>query len=94
MPIAKEYAKLAEFLEASTEKEIILSIRNVEQIIGKKLPDSAYKIRQWWENDKTRPHARNGWMDAGWETFQVKMEKERIPFRKLLLEKSAQNTDK
>lgn len=83
MPTAEEYAKLAEFLEASTEEKLVLSIKNVEQIIGVSLPESAYNIRQWWENDKGKPQAKNGWLNVGWKTFQVQMGKERIPFRKI-----------
>ncbi|MFX0058379.1 MAG: hypothetical protein ACFE8J_08780 [Candidatus Heimdallarchaeota archaeon] len=82
MPTAEEYAKLADFLNASTEEEIVLSIRNVEQIIGVPLPESAYNIRQWWENDEGHTQAKNGWLDVGWKTFQVQMDLQRIPFKK------------
>ena len=82
MPTAEEYAKLAKFLKTSTEKEIVLSIKNVEQIIGVPLPKSARNFRQWWENDLGHTQAKNGWLDVGWETFRVEMEKKRVPFRK------------
>jgi hypothetical protein len=48
-------------------KEITLGFRQIEEIIGGQLPESAFNYREWWSNQsnvKNRPQAR-AWINAG-----------------------------
>jgi hypothetical protein len=53
--------------------EISLSFREIEDIIGASLPNSAHVYREWWANQadlSTRPQAK-AWIDAGFEVEAV-----------------------
>ena len=63
----RKYAPLTEYLSKITANKIILTLSEIEKIIGDKLPPSAYKHEVWWaNNDETHPH-RFGWINAGFE---------------------------
>lgn len=71
MAIGDKYKKLREYLEDhNTETHIILSYEQIESIIGKKLPESAYKYSEaWWANTNS-PQA-TAWIGTGYETDYV-----------------------
>ena len=67
-----KYEPLEIYLEniPSTKREVTLTFREVERILGARLPASAFKYREWWANQSdtsNRPHAR-AWANA---TFVV-----------------------
>lgn len=76
-----KYMKLAEFLvkRARALKEITLSFREVEEIIGDKLPESARTRRSWWSNVRGRMPSE-AWMTVGWTVKEVNLEEEKVTF--------------
>ena len=69
-----KYGELARFLEGYKEPVCGLKFKQVEDIIGSKLPMSARQRRTgwlWWTNESSRTQARNGWMAAGWIVSNV-----------------------
>jgi len=57
----------------SNVKVKTLTFREIEKILGFKLPNSAYDHRQWWANPSSaddHPHAQS-WLAAGWEVETV-----------------------
>lgn len=52
---------------------IQLTYGEIEEIIRKPLPDSAYKYREWWANGG---HSQaDAWLDAGWKVEEVNLGK-------------------
>lgn len=61
------YEPLRTRLEASPQAAVTLSFDEIERLLGRRLPPSAYdeKIkRQWWANTDTHSQAR-AWLKAG-----------------------------
>jgi hypothetical protein len=76
------YNPLRRFLETRNKPRISLSFRELERILGFKLPHSAYAHRAWWANDHTHTHARNGWLAAGYMVDYVSLDEKTVVFVK------------
>jgi hypothetical protein len=77
-----KYAPLYRHLAALTEPEWRATFREIERVLGFRLPDSARIHRPWWANQGERgghSHAL-AWEMAGWRTSQVDMGAERLVF--------------
>ena len=62
------YEPLKQFFKNSPSecKEIILSLKQIEIILHRKLPDSAYNHPAWWFDSLTHTNVRS-WEDTGWK---------------------------
>ena len=68
----KKYRPLTDYLLKVNSNEITLTYSDIENIIGEKLPNSAYKYNAWWVNyDETHSHSA-GWTNAGFEVANVR----------------------
>jgi len=78
------YARLREFLaNQPEEREIVtLKFREIEEIIGGKLPASAYKHRAWWANDSLNHVQSREWLNAGWRA-SVTISNETVTFKRI-----------
>jgi hypothetical protein len=77
-----KYEPLAAFLKAKGAGEVRLSFREIEKILGAKLPPSAYQHRPWWANEaRGHVHAK-AWLDAGYETTEVDMGAKKLIFKR------------
>lgn len=66
-----KYTGLKKFLENQDKELIKLSYKDIEKIIGAKLPESARKYSEsWWANCNQNVQAR-AWMEAGYLTDYV-----------------------
>ena len=77
-----KYENLADYLRELDEEKINLTFKEIETILGEPLPDAA-KNRAWWANSASNNHALNAWMDVGWQTANVDMEKKVLDFIKM-----------
>ncbi|WP_426332678.1 DUF7662 domain-containing protein [Paenibacillus silvae] len=68
----KKYDPLNEYLRSKVT--LTLTYTDIENIIGSKLPDNAYKDRTWWGNTSnvTRVQAQS-WLKAGWKVEKVQL---------------------
>ena len=73
------YRALEERLRASELDEVTLAFREIENLLGRALPESARKHRPWWSNDRTHSHAR-AWLDPGWRVASVDQQEEVVTF--------------
>jgi CBS domain-containing protein len=75
------YAPLAAHLEVQPANitSVNLSFPQIETILGKELPRSAYEYRAWWSNDPMKPQSA-AWLDEGWRTTAVSMTERRLTF--------------
>lgn len=77
------YAYLSIFLakKGKFRGEITLSFTKIENIIGEKLPESAYKYKSWWSNIRNRSPSEY-WLTAGWKVKEVNLEAKIVTFLK------------
>jgi CBS domain-containing protein len=73
------YAALAAHLKAQRIAVISLTFQQIERILGKGLPVSAFEYRAWWANDPAKPQSA-AWLDEGWRTVAVNMNERRLTF--------------
>lgn len=66
-----KYEPIKDYLMNCQSEKIQLSYQEIEKIIEKPLPDSAYKYREWWANGG---HSQaDAWLDAGWKVEQANL---------------------
>ena len=75
------YAPLAAHLKAQppSTTSLELAFQDIERILGKELPRSAYEYRAWWANDPTHPQSA-AWLEEGWRTTGLSMTERRLSF--------------
>ena len=74
------YEPITEYLCGAREDSLRLTFGQVERIISRPLPKSAYRYREWWANNPTgHSHARS-WIAAGWQTEKVDLEGRELVF--------------
>ncbi|PYI54042.1 DUF7662 domain-containing protein [Paenibacillus flagellatus] len=67
-----QYKLLEKYL--AHKAEVRLTFLEIENILGFKLPASAYKHRSWWGNHESSTQAL-AWLNAGWEVAKVELGK-------------------
>jgi hypothetical protein len=59
-----------------------MSFREIERVLGFKLPKSAYEHEAWWSNNANgHSHAR-AWLKFGWRTEAVDLAGRKVTFRR------------
>jgi hypothetical protein len=77
-----KYEALPQFLGRVAGSTQRLSFRQLERILGFKLPTSAYQHEAWWSNNATgHSHAR-AWLEAGWRTEALDLAARQVTFRR------------
>ncbi len=59
-----------------------MTFAEIAQILGRDLPQSAYRHRPWWANEATGHSHAKTWLKAGYETSQVDMARQKLVFRR------------
>jgi len=77
------YAPLADYLKQSGSNSVAATFADIETVLGRTLPPSAYRHRPWWANEARGHSHAKAWLDAGYETEQVDMENRKLVFRKI-----------
>lgn len=68
-----KYAPLQNYLAGQTAERLILPMQEIEQILGDRLPVSAYCHGVWWSNGTTHHHPQcRAWMENGYRTVYVR----------------------
>lgn len=68
------YEPITHYLGRAPGNSVRLTFDQVEKIIRRPLPRSAFRHREWWSNNPTgHSHARS-WTAAGWRTEKVDLE--------------------
>jgi len=63
------YEKLSAYLKRINGDSIKLTFNEIERIINRPLPQSAYRYKAWWANGG-HSHS-NYWLNAGWKVERV-----------------------
>ncbi len=77
-----KYTLLKYHLLMSGKPYVILTFKQIEEILGYSLPNSAYVHRAWWGNDLRHTQASNGWLAAGYRVKHVDLEHHTVTFVK------------
>jgi hypothetical protein len=74
------YDPLGQYLAKNAALRIPMTFREVESVLGRKLPSSAYRHRPWWANEARGHSHAKAWLEAGYETQQVDMVGKKLVF--------------
>jgi hypothetical protein len=86
------YQPLADYLRRQPGCETTLSYDDIERILGRELPRTAYgdHVRQWWANTKTHSQAL-AWLEVGWRA-RVDVVNKRVFFTRVSAGEGAHGT--
>lgn len=77
-----KYQPLLDYLRQSGQREVVLSLAEIEEILGDRLPDSARRQRAWWSNRSKGALQAAAWMGADYMVKHLDLEAETITFHK------------
>jgi DNA polymerase III delta prime subunit len=75
------YDKFGDYLDSQNES-FSITFKKVEEIIGEKLPDSAYHYSAWWSNNDSHP-LMDIVLSKNWKSQGPNLEKQEIEFLKI-----------
>lgn len=76
-----KYNSLKEHLGTLHSNEWRASFKDIEDILGFKLPASAYEYQAWWANQSGSGHTQSAaWQEAGWKTEDLDLAKRTVKF--------------
>lgn len=78
-----KYDALGPFLRGHSTREVPVTFSEIENVIGEKLPPSAYVHRPWWSNNPSNSAMTKVWLDAGFRTERVDMAGKKLVFRRV-----------
>ena len=78
-----KYEPLEHFLKKQRTKRWRVAFREIEAMLGFKLPQSAFKYPAWWSNDETGHSHAKAWLDAGWRTEEVDLAARKLTFARV-----------
>jgi hypothetical protein len=77
-----KYEPLGEFLRAQTREQVPMTFKEIERILGARLPASK-QHRAWWSNNSDNNVMTRAWLQAGYETEAVDVQAGKLVFRKM-----------
>jgi hypothetical protein len=78
-----KYEPLGEYLKNQGKELVPMTFAEIERVTGVKLPASASKHRPWWSNNPDNSVMTKVWLDAGYQSEQVDMERRKLVFRRV-----------
>lgn len=78
-----KYGPLKSYLQSQAAVEVPMSFAEIEAIIGRKLPASAYRHRPWWANEPSGHVHAQAWLEAGYASARVDLAGQTLVFRRL-----------
>lgn len=77
------YQPLADFLASHKPNEWTATFADIEERLGFRLPESAYKYPAWWANQANGGHSQTrGWRSVGWRTTSLDLQRRRVRFER------------
>lgn len=79
-----KYQALTYYLQSIQHDYVLLTLSEIEKILGFSLPRSARQYNAWWANDRrNQSHSWSyQWIQSGWESFDIKLGEETVSFRR------------
>ncbi len=80
----KTYEPLYQYLKSLQADEVRMTFHEIERIIGRRLPRSAFMHQAWWANESNGSHVQaRSWIDAGYEMSDLSREGSAVTFRRV-----------
>jgi hypothetical protein len=83
MSALRKYQPLQSHLERRRGRPEMLTFEDIEEIIGKTLPESAMKYRSFWSNDNQENGAARAWSRAGYRVAYLDREQKVVRFERV-----------
>jgi hypothetical protein len=78
------YQPLTQHLKALPHGLWSASFAEIERVLSRSLPQSAYDHRPWWANQRSGNHSQSkAWQDAGWITRDVDLAHRNVTFERV-----------
>ncbi len=88
-----KYEPLSRFFGTRDKHKFRLGFPEIEDILGFKLPHSAYRYEAWWSNNASgHSHAR-AWLAAGWKVEDLDLSNRQVTFTRGSEQPLRQRTD-
>lgn len=85
MKAGSKYFPLYLYLQQKAGEPVLLTLAEIEQLLGISLPSSACKRVGWWSNRSSGAVQASAWMDAGYHVQSVDLVAETVQFNKAKL---------
>ena len=85
MKAGSKYFPLYSYLQEQAGAPIVLTLTEIERLLGTTLPNSARVRAGWWSNRSSGATQAAAWMGAGYHVVAVDLENETIRFDKAVL---------
>jgi DNA-binding transcriptional regulator YiaG len=93
MKQGSKYYPLYAYLKQTNQSEITMTISEIETLINHKLPATAWDKKAWWSNRSKGALQACAWIDAGYHTQNIDLEKQEITFMKFQASYNIQQQD-
>jgi hypothetical protein len=77
-----KYGALGKYLKRQRRDAVPMTFGEIEKVTGTKLPASS-RYRAWWSNNDFNSVLTKVWVEAGFKSEQVDMEKRKLVFRRV-----------
>jgi hypothetical protein len=77
-----KYAPLREHLTRQGGSEIPMTFDEIQNVVGRPLPEKAALHRAWWSNNPSNNVMTKAWLEAGYKTERVDMSARKLVFRR------------
>ena len=78
---ASSYAGLGEHLAKQRGEAVVLEFDEIEDILSRPLPASAYRHRAWWANTESHSQAAE-WLQRGWRASDLDLDQQQVTFKR------------
>ena len=79
---SSSYAPLGDYLTRQRKSIVTLEFSEIESILSRSLPASAYQHRAWWANTPSHSQAAN-WLQQGWEASNLDLAAQTVAFKRI-----------
>lgn len=87
-----KYAPLESHLRKSGQTHVPMTFKEIEDVIGVRLPDSAFEHRALWSNNSANWVMTKAWLAAGYKTADVDIANRKLVFRRIVPDPSTPET--
>lgn len=77
-----KYQALGDYLKHQRRETVPMTFGEIEKLTGTKLPPSS-RYRAWWSNNDFNSVLTKVWIEAGFKSEQVDMERRKLVFRRV-----------
>lgn len=77
-----KYASLSDYLNGLRVDTWDANFSEVENILGGKLPKSAFSYPAWWSNNPEGHSHSRAWIECGWATESVNLSEKTVTFKR------------